>query len=264
MAARVGHVRIGAGVQQHRGQIEIGVEDCDAERRRAIGNPIVDVSALLQQELDCLRPVVAHGEEQRRVAALRALVQLRTELEQQLGGVGVAFARGEHQRRLPAEGFRQANLRAALQQRAHRSDAAVAGRGHQRRLSFFGCRIGIGTGSQQPLDERRVAILRGQRQRGDLVASDAIGLRAGTEQRVQHGQVVAMHRPVHGSRAIRRRLVRISAALEQRTDGVHIAVPGGVHQSRAVGGEGHRRAQQSERNADASNDRRDNLDQSHQ
>ena len=81
--------------------------------------------------------VVAHGEEQRRVAALGALVQLRAEFEQQLGGVRVAFARGEHQRRLPAEGFRQADLRAAPQQRAHGSDAAVARRGHERRLSFF-------------------------------------------------------------------------------------------------------------------------------
>ena len=83
MAARVGHVGIGAGVQQQRGQIEIGVQDRHAERRRAVGYPVVDVGALRQQELDSLVPVVAHGEEQRRVAALGALVQLRAEFEQQ-------------------------------------------------------------------------------------------------------------------------------------------------------------------------------------
>jgi hypothetical protein len=86
--------------------------------------------------------------------------------------------------------------------------------------------------SSKPLDEHRVAILRGQRQRRDPVARDTIGLRAGIEQRVQHRQVVAMDRPVHGSRAIRRRLVRVGAAFEQRADRVEIAVPGSVHQSR--------------------------------
>ena len=48
VAARIGHVRIGAGVEQHRGQIEIGVEDRHAERRCAIGYLVVDVGALLQ------------------------------------------------------------------------------------------------------------------------------------------------------------------------------------------------------------------------
>jgi hypothetical protein len=45
-------------------------------------------------------------------------------------------------------------------------------------------------------------------------------------------------------------LVRVGAAFEQRADRAQVAVPGGIHQSRAVGGERPDGADQSEREAD--------------
>ena len=176
-AARIRQVGVGAAIEQHRGQLVVGVDDGHAERARPVGRDVVHVGAARQQQRGGVEARVADGEEQRREAA---------------GGLGREFAPASSSTAaasvLPSDaahisavcpryGSTASTLAPRVQQQPHGVGAPGQRRRHQHRLAFVGGGVGVGARRDQALHDRRVAVERREVERRDVVAGG--GLRAG-------------------------------------------------------------------------------------
>ena len=63
-SARIGSVRVRAAIEQHGGQLEIGIDDGHVQRARPVGRGLVDVGAAVEQDLDRIEVAVPDGEKQ--------------------------------------------------------------------------------------------------------------------------------------------------------------------------------------------------------
>jgi hypothetical protein len=161
-AARVRQVGVGAAIEQQRRELEVGVDRRHAECARAVRSHVVDVGALLQQQLGRFDMCVADRKEQWREAAGRFPLQIGPRFEQHRRCCRIPFGRGPHQRRLPLVRFDGVDLRTARQEQPHRIGPACQRRRHQHRLAFVGSAIGIRAGVEEPLHDGGVAVERGQ------------------------------------------------------------------------------------------------------
>ena len=97
-------------------------------------------------------------------------------VEQELDRSGMPLIGGPHQRRGASQRFLRVDLRAAVEQHLHRRHVAGARRHHQRRLSPRQRLVRIRARLQQALDDRRVAVQAGQRERREALAVGDLGL----------------------------------------------------------------------------------------
>ena len=100
---RIERVRVGMVVQQQRRQVVVAIDHRHIQRGGAIGRPVFDVRAMLQQHLGRIHMVIADGEQERGESGFGLRLDLGAEFHQHLRGGGVAFAGRPHQSRLAAE-----------------------------------------------------------------------------------------------------------------------------------------------------------------
>ena len=186
---RPGRVRVGARTEQHRGERGVAAVGGHDEGARAGGRGVVRVGAGGQQHPG-RREVTATGREQQRgVAALvdhgdgagragagrmgdhhgpdpRARLHVGPGVEQHLGHAGMPLRHRPHQGGLVFHGFAGVHVGAVGEQGRHRADAAGAGGGHQRRLAARQGGVGRGARLEQRPDQRGVAVLAGEVERG--------------------------------------------------------------------------------------------------
>jgi len=106
---------------------------------------------------------------------------------------------------------------------------------HQRGLAFRKRGVGIGTGREQHLDDRRVAGGAGEREWGDAVAVGSFDLCASANQQLGRLRVVGADRPVQRRRPVGLGRVDVNALPDERLHGRAIAGLNRVDESNRSG-----------------------------
>ncbi len=230
-AGRIGEIRIRAFLQQRIGDVEVAVDDRVDERRDAVLIRGVDVGLQRREHVDALDAALAAGEVQRREPARRQpfLARLGSDLalpllnrrsrvdvgavrRQLADDVGMSFGCSPHQRRLSAPAFARVNDGPAGDEHLHGVEMSRPGSRHQRGLALGGRVVGAGSGFQQLVDDRCVAVERGEIERRDAVPIRGLHIRTGLDQPVDRRRIVLPHGPEQWSCAGRigfhRRIVR--------------------------------------------------------
>jgi hypothetical protein len=213
---RVGQVGIGTVLEQRGRKLEVGIDRCNAQRARAVRRNVVDVGTVFQQRKRRLNVSVANRKQQRREAAVGFQREVSACLEEHIDCGGITLSRGPHQRGLAFIRFLGIDLRATRQQQPDRICLSRQRGGHQHRLTFLRSAVRIGAGIEQALDHRGVAIDRREIQRRDVVARRCRGIGVSREQELDEPQVVSLRRPVERGEAVRLRRVDAGPSLEQR------------------------------------------------
>ena len=214
-SARIGQVRVGAVVEQHRCGFVERVDDRDVERARGIvRREIVRVRAVIEQEPHRFDLGVADREQQRREPRLRLRGDVRARRNQRARYVDVAFARGPHQGRLPSPRLGSVDLDAMREQRFDGADVAAQRRAHQWRLSFAGKRVRIGAGLKEPLDGRGITVVARKLEWRDVEPIRGGRRRARVEQDLNHVQIIDLCRPMQRRGAVAFGCSDVCAAVE--------------------------------------------------
>ena len=104
-------VRVGAALEQRRGQLVVRVVHGQHQRAHAVRQALVDVRAGIEQRARGVEVTAAHREQQRREHARRRPgVDVGAGLHQHADGLRVVLARRPHQRRLPAPRLTRVDL----------------------------------------------------------------------------------------------------------------------------------------------------------
>ena len=226
-------IRIGAGVEQLRRELEVPVHHRREERRGAgrqrtsadrptasafNGNGLVDVGARLQQHAHDVAVSFAGCEEERRHAGGEPRLEAGADLDQHLHDRRVAFGRRPHQRGLLVLLVRAVHLRAAPEERFDRGERPDARGRHQRRFAAGQRRVRVGAGAEQRLDHRAVGVGDRERERRDAVAVRRADVGAGAEQQLDALDIVLIRGPVERGHPVHLRRVDVGAALQERAD----------------------------------------------
>ena len=240
-------VRVGALGQQEPDERPVAAVRRHDERAPAVRRGVVDVGPGVQQQPRRGDAAVPRREQQRRVAAQIRLfrvgavapaqlavaqVRLQPPADDETPDAGppahvgaavqqhphhrrVALRHRPHQRRLILLGFGGVHVRAVVEKRGDRGRGAGAGAAHQHRLAGGDGRPRVGARRQQQIDQRRVRVRAGERQRHDAVRVRGPGVGAGGEQQARRLQVVEIRRPVQRRRAVRLRGVDVGGRIEK-------------------------------------------------
>ncbi len=239
-------VRIGAGVQQVSRQLEMRVHHRHEQRTRARGrhapavstapsvqrHSLVDVCPRLQQHLDDVDAPFSNGEQHRRETGGQASAEIGAGCDEDFRHAGMAFRGRPHQRRLTAPIVFAVDVGTAGEQCFHRGQGTDARGGHQGRLSARQSRVRVRAGLEEQLDNRRVAVRAGQRQRRHAIPVRRFHVRTGTHQQLRRLQIVLIRRPVEGRHSVDLRSVHIDVLVQERADLCAVHLFSGVRQER--------------------------------
>ena len=252
-------VRIGAALQQVRGERALTAEGREGEGRRPGRGRVLHVGAAVEQDSRRRDAAVPRREQQRRepapvphdalvvlrsVGALgvhhprahrRAGLDLRPVAHEDGGDVVVTLRHRPHQRGLAARPLGRVHVGPGGDEGPHAVRGAGPGRGHDRRLALRQRRVRVRAGREEPLDHRRAAVLGREPEggRAELVGGvDGGPLR---EQQPRDGQIVAERGPVQGGGAVRLTLADVGASLQQTLDRAGVRGPRGGNQREPVG-----------------------------
>ena len=165
-----------------------------------------------------------------REALLRTRLKFRTMLNEQSDDVRMMLRDGPHERRLVLRRLLRVDVGSTGNQHPNSVGTAGAGARHDRRLAGTNRRIWIGPGFEQPLYQRRVSVGARQRQRSDAKIVRDVCIRAGANQQVSGFDIIPMCSPEQRRGAIMRSHIHVHALTEQRTNLLHVPVPGGLYQ----------------------------------
>ena len=245
MPARITDVRVRALLDEQRRDIVVRVDHRDVQRRRSVGVHRVEIGAglgkrahtgagpLPSRQHQCGHPATRQRREhhRRRIDLdLRELRHLRTHVQvgaargQQRDDRGVIFGGRPHQRGLSMPRFARVHVCTAIKQRAHRLRPARAGREHQHGIAVGAYGIGVRSGLQQRIDDRRAAVDRGQRQRRHRVAVLRVDLRAGANERLHELETIEPSGPVQRRRSVGLGRVHQRTLPRQRLHGRGVAI----------------------------------------
>ena len=234
-AARVGHIGIGAKVQQHAGQFKVSVHHGHIQRVGAVRRNIIDVRTVPQQRLHGFDVSLAHREQQRRETALRFRVHVRAEFDKLFDRGAVPVGSRPHQRRLGARGIRCIRVRTVFQKKPHDIRVALRRCRHQCRLAVECGFVGVRTGGQQLFDDRCVAVGACEIKRCDVIARSRFGIRPSGDQGVDQLRVIALHRPVERDESVRFRSIDIGMCRDTRANRRHILLFDRIDQTQPCG-----------------------------
>ena len=216
-------VRVGPGVEQGGGQVEVAVLDRQDQRRGPPARPLggrflglhrrIDVGPRPDQGERRVDSALADGEEQRREARGERGPEVGPGLEQLLDHGGVPLGRGPHQGGLAAA-FAGVGVGLAGEQRSDRPGDARPRRDHQRGLAAREPRGGVGPGDEEEVDQRARAVRAGQRQGEDPVPVHRADLGPGIDEEPGRVEVVPPGGPVEGGHPVDLRLVRVVPPVE--------------------------------------------------
>ncbi len=166
----------------------------------------------------------------------RPRILVGAEFDQHANGVGVVLGRGPHERGLSLPALGRIDLGPVRGQGLDPAGVTGARGGHQGRLAFRRCGVGIGARLQQLLDDGRAAAGGRQRKWRDPVAIRGIDLGSRLDQQRDRLQVAGLRRIVQRSGAVHLRRIHTGAALKQQPQGLAIARFNGIDHARVGGG----------------------------
>ena len=232
----VGHVRIGALVDQHGGGIEVRVDDGEHQRRGAVGILQVQVGLLVGEHADGADGAVAGGIHQGvqpprgstvttipdvsnlnsgKVSCFDLAFLSAPSSTSALHRLGIVLRSRPHQRRLSLPLLGGVDLGAAGDERPDHAVVAGPRRRHQDGLALGSGGVGIGAGLQQQVGQRRVAVLRRQLQRRDPVPAGRLDVRTRLHQQLRGRLVVAEDGIVQRGHAVGLGRVDVGALRDQ-------------------------------------------------
>jgi hypothetical protein len=146
----------------------------------------------------------------------RACVARGARGEQRRDGRPVVLVRGPHQCGLTLPTFARIRVGAMLEQCFDCRDSARACCGQQRRLALGERRLDVRAVLEEELYHRGVAVLARKIEGLHAVAIGGAHLGAGAKECGREFEMIGVHGPVQCGCAVRARVVRIAALLEQR------------------------------------------------
>ena len=236
---RAERVRVGPGVEQDRGQRPVAAVRGHHQRARAGRGGVVGIGAGREQQPGGRDVAGARREQQGREPAFvdhgdgaghagargvrddhgtdaRARVHVGPGVEQNLDHAGMALRHRPHQGGLVFRGLAGVHVGAVGEQGGHRPGAAGAGGGHQRGLAAGEHRVGRGARLQQLPDQRGVAVLAGQVERGGPELIRGVHRGPCLDQPARRLEVVEVGGPVQGRRPVGLRRVHVDSFVQQR------------------------------------------------
>jgi hypothetical protein len=226
-------IRIGAGIQQVRRQLEVRVHHRQEQRagsRSRQGSAIpapagtIDRDALVHGRPGLLEhsndadATFPHGKQQRREAGGQPGPEIRPGVDQLLHDGGVTFRRRPHEGRLPAPVIFTVNGRTAGQERPYRVERAGASGRHQRSLPARKGAVRVRSGLQEQLDHRAASIRAGQREWRHAIPAGSLHIGAGAHQQFRDLPIVVVCRPVQCRHPINLGCVHIDALCQERAN----------------------------------------------
>ena len=223
---RSNRVRIGASVEQQRGQRAVAAVRRHDERTRAGRRGVVRVGARRQQQFHGRKVAAACRQQQGReptffdhdYSALaaraggvrrhhgtdaRTRVHVGTRIQQRLDHLDMPLRRGPHQRGLSLCRLPRVHVGAVSQQRLHRANAAGPRGGHQGGLAARQHRARRCAGCQQHPNHRCVPVLARQVKRCDAQLVRSVRQRARRNEPFHRLEIVQVGRPMQRGRTVR-------------------------------------------------------------
>jgi hypothetical protein len=167
---------------------------------------------------------------------VRLRLDVRTALDERLHCVQVPVDRGPHQRRLLTGGLGGVDVRAVAEQDLDDVGGAGARRGHQRGHAAVGGAFDIGPGLEETFDDSRVTADAGERQWRDAVAIAGVRMCSCRQERIDQVEGAAIRGIVQRRGPVGLLRIDVHARLEERADGVEVAVRGGLRDRRSLRG----------------------------